>query len=94
MYMARRILFVWVVFNLEEYSGMQLLILNFMNLFILIYVAASNPIQERFRNRLEIFNELFVCYCTQHMYFYTDWVLEWKRGPEGEEIALTPDENA
>ena len=82
MYMARRILFVWVVFNLEEYSGMQLLILNMMNLIILMYVAGSNPIQERFRNRLEIFNELFVCYCTQHMYFYTDWVLDKHGNPD------------
>jgi hypothetical protein len=82
MYIARRILFVWIVFNLEEYSGLQLLILNMMNLFILIYVAGSNPIQDKFRNRLEIFNELFVCYCTQHMYFYTDWVLDEHGNPD------------
>jgi len=49
--------------------------INFSNLAMLIYVGYNNSLLGKFSNRLEMFNELMVCFITFHMYFFTDWVL-------------------
>jgi len=42
---------------------------------MLIYVGYNDSLLGKFANRLEMFNELMVCFITFHMYFFTDWVL-------------------
>jgi hypothetical protein len=76
VYCLRRIVFCLVIFGMKEFSGLQLLVLNLMNLLILIYTGLSQPLIGRLANRLEMANELSVCFISFHWYFFTDWVLD------------------
>ena len=78
IFIIRRLIFVIMCFGLDNYSGLTLVLLCLMNLAMLIYVGIVEPLIERRFNRLEIFNELFVCFITFHMCFFTDWVLDEK----------------
>ena len=75
VFIVRRIIFVSIVFFVSTLSAIQLLLINLLNLCMLIYVGHNNSLLGKLSNRLEMFNELFVCYISFHMYFFTDWVL-------------------
>ena len=45
-----------------------------MNLAILIYIGLQKPFITRYHNRLEMFNEIFICMITGHSLFFTDLV--------------------
>lgn len=62
MFIVRRILFVWWIFKLDDTSWAQLMLLNYLNLIILIYVGGVRPFNNKYDNRLESFNELCVCW--------------------------------
>tara|TARA_B110000285_G_scaffold208433_1_gene248635 strand:- start:252 stop:812 length:561 start_codon:yes stop_codon:yes gene_type:complete len=76
VFIFRRIIFVYLIFKVDGSSSLQLLFLNWMNLIILIYVGINYPLGDKYQNRLEMFNELSVCFITFHMYFFTDYVLD------------------
>ena len=61
---------------MTQYASIQLIVLNWMNLLILIYTGANRPMKDRFSNRLEMANELFVCFISLCWYLFTDWVLD------------------
>jgi hypothetical protein len=42
---------------------------------ILIYTTAVTALIGKLQNRLEISNELCVCFITFHMFYFTDWAL-------------------
>jgi len=76
VFIFRRIIYVYLIFKVDSSSSLQLLFLNWMNLIILIYVGINFPLGDKYQNRLEMFNELSVCFITFHMYFFTDYVLD------------------
>jgi len=76
VFIFRRIIYVYLIFKVDSSSSLQLLFLNWMNLIILIYVGINYPLGDKYQNRLEMFNELSVCFITFHMYFFTDYVLD------------------
>jgi hypothetical protein len=43
---------------------------------MLIYIGYNNCLIGKWANRLEMFNELSVCFISFHMFFFTDWVLD------------------
>ena len=45
-----------------------------MNLVIFIYICSFRPFVTREKNRIEIFNEIFICIVTGHALFFTDIV--------------------
>lgn len=76
LFIIRRLIFVILCFGIDNYSGLVLVLVNFMNLAQLVYVGMTRPLIGKLFNRLEMFNELFVCFITFHMCFFTDWVLD------------------
>jgi hypothetical protein len=64
LFIIRRLIFVFIVFHLDNNTGVSMVLLCWMNLAILIYTGMIRPLEERFMNRLEMFNELFVCMIT------------------------------
>ena len=76
IFIIRRLLFVMMMFGMDNYSGLNLCLLEYMNLFMLMYTGWTRPLQSVFSNRLEMFNEYFVCIITMHMAFFSDWVLD------------------
>ena len=76
VFILRRIVFVSIVFSFTTLSGIQLLLINLCNLTMLIYIGHNYSLIGRWANRLEMFNELSVCFISFHMYFFTDWVLD------------------
>lgn len=51
--------------------------MNLLNLVCLIYQGYSAPFNSRFKNRLELFNELTVVVCSLHMMTFTDWIPDY-----------------
>ena len=64
IFIIRRLIFVFIVFHLDNNTGVSLVLICWMNLAILIYTGMVRPLEERFMNRLEMFNELFVSMVT------------------------------
>ena len=81
IFVMRRLIFVVLVFGIDNYQGCVMVLLCWMNLAMLIYVGQISPLVEILENRLEMFNELFVCCITFHMFFFSDWVLDENAQP-------------
>ena len=81
-FIFRRIIFVTIVFSMETLGAIQLMMINYSNLVMLIYVGGNSSLIGKWANRLEMFNELSVSYISFHMYFFTDWVLDKQGQPD------------
>ena len=67
---------------METFGAIQLMFINFSNLAMLIYIGYNDSLIGKFANRLEMFNEIMVCFISFHMYFFTDWVLDKNNQPD------------
>jgi hypothetical protein len=74
VFAARRVIFVLTVFWLPEHPTFQILSCLLTNLAVMIYKGQFKPLVSRFRNRLELFNELSIVLVHIHIMFFTDWV--------------------
>lgn len=75
IFVLRRVLFIFMSFMLQKEAVIyQILIVEFINIFMLIYTGYFKPVYGTFENRLEIFNEFQVCICTLMVIQFTDWV--------------------
>ena len=74
VFCIRRVLFVALSIFFINYPIMQVINLNLMNLFMIIYLSNVKPFIGRFRNRLEIFNDFAMINLTLMMMLFTDWV--------------------
>ena len=45
-----------------------------MNMFLLIYKGNNWPLETKFQNRLEMYNEVTIAIASGHLLFFTDWV--------------------
>jgi hypothetical protein len=75
IYCVRRIVYVYIIFFIDHIPGIQLVLLNLMNLAIMTYTSYFGPLIGVYQNRLETFNEISVCFITFHMFYFTDWTL-------------------
>ena len=50
------------------------MIMMFMNLAIIMYIAAVKPFYISFLNRVELMNEAMIMLTTINYLFFTDWV--------------------
>jgi len=57
-----------------------------MNLAILIYTGRNLPLVGKLNNRLEVFNEMSVCYVTFNMTVFTHWTLGYNISTVSEEM--------
>ena len=73
LYLTRRILYVFILFNsfCVKYQIIQVLMLTYLNLFCFAYVVQHRPFLTKQRNQTEILNELSVSITTESMLFYT-----------------------
>ena len=66
---------ILVFFNLDETPGVQIIIINLINLGSCIYYGGVQPFDTRFRRRIDLFNEFSILLITWHMMCFTDFVL-------------------
>jgi len=71
---ARRLIYVDIVMNWEDHSWAQVIVLEFMNIFTIIYFGLMRPMSTLSRNRLELFNEFCVQIVTLHMVCFSEFV--------------------
>ena len=96
VYCLRRIFYVYIIFFKAHISGIQLVLMNLLNLAVLIYTAKYSALIGKLPNRLEISNEICVCFITFHMFYFTDWCLGYDIHSIDEkyllpDVALLPD---
>lgn len=60
----------------DHVPGIQLVALNLLNLTSLIYLGQQQPFDNRFKNRIEMFNEFTVCICSMLMMCFTNFIPE------------------
>ena len=75
-FILRRLIYVVTSFFLKSLPGIQLIILNYLNLFMTIYLGMYMPMLDRKTNRIEIMNELFVIAATYNVMFFTEFVTD------------------
>lgn len=74
VFMIRRAFFVFLCFNLDRFSGMQILMVKLLNLATLIYYGNIQPFQTRFMTRINLFNEFCISLVTWHLMLFSDFV--------------------
>lgn len=73
IYILRRILFVFIVFFIPQ-GTIQLIFLQYMNMFVIMYQVLNKPLDSKLKNQIETANEIFIGIITFHMLFFTDWI--------------------
>jgi len=71
--MIRRILFVSLAV-MGRTVIYHILGILFINLAMTIYQGQHMPLQERLKNRIELFNEICISFSSYLMLLFTDWV--------------------
>ena len=74
LFIARRLLFVLIVFKIKMPVITQLLTVFYGNLLMTIYQGLERPSAIRKINRMELFNEWQVLVMSAHMIFFTAWI--------------------
>ena len=75
-FQLRRAFFLLLCFTFVDLPGIQLVCLNFLNLSSLIYLGQNQPWDNRFKNRMEMFNEWTVFQCSMLMMTFSPYVAE------------------
>jgi hypothetical protein len=76
IFMIRRLVFLFTCFYLVHSVALQILALNFLNLFVMMYTASSKALDLRYNNRLNLFNEICVTVIGWHLMFFTGLVTD------------------
>ena len=58
---------------MSHLPGLQLIIMSYGSLINIIYQGKRRPLETRFTNNMELFNEALVCFGFLHLYVFTDW---------------------
>ena len=74
-FVLRRFLMILSYKLFFEHPIYQILILNYSNLFMMIYQGSFGPFKNPLRNKVESMNEIFIAICSYHMMLYSEWVL-------------------
>jgi hypothetical protein len=74
VFMLRRILFVLICFQLDTIPGVQVILVNLINLFASIYYGYFKPFESKLRTFLDFFNEFCLVVITWHMMFFTEYI--------------------
>jgi hypothetical protein len=74
LFSLRRLIFCALAFYCTHLSFFQVQMLMYLNLLVLLYVGGVKPFETRFKNRIEMFNELCICLLTIQMCLFTDFV--------------------
>ena len=74
--MLQRASFIGICFNVEDFPGIQLIILNLLNLAFCIYYGMVQPLDTLTKRRLALFNQFSLLVISWHMMCFTDFVVE------------------
>ena len=76
LFVIRRLIFITTAFTLINHGGIQIMVLNYINLFVITYFGQVYPLKVRLKNHIEFSNEVFVQFATFHFVCFTDFVGE------------------
>ena len=76
LFFFRRIAFIIVVLRYRETLIMQLAVQNFLSLLIVIYLQWYKPLETKYLNDIETFNEVTALVLTYFLFCFTDFVPE------------------
>ena len=71
-FVLRRYMVLAIGFELYTVPPIQLVIMNIMNVFQIIYIGSIEPYKTRHEFRMELFNEACVSAITYHLFMFTD----------------------
>lgn len=73
-FILQRILYIGTAFFIKKYGALQIMALNYIGLFSIIYFGNNLPLIGRLANNLEFANHFFVLLSYLHLFCFTDWV--------------------
>ena len=74
LYALRRLIFCYAAFYLYDTPILQIIVCLLSNLGMLIYKGNYSPLNTRYRNQIELFNEWCIVLVHLHLIFYTEWM--------------------
>ena len=74
VFVLRRLLFVVIAFQLRWFSALQIMALNYVNMFSIIYIGNFLPLENRIRNRMEFINEIIIAIINLHLFCFTEFL--------------------
>lgn len=73
IFILRRILYVWLAFFALPFPGLQLILMNICNLFVMIFDRLNRPMKTRQLNQIETVNNSFVAISFITFMTFTNW---------------------
>lgn len=71
-FVMRRYMVLLIGFEMSTVPPIQLVIMNIMNVFQIIYIGLSDPFKTFHEYRMELFNEFCISAITYHLFMFTD----------------------
>lgn len=72
-YSLRRIVFCYIAFFVEQ-GAIQLIMLQYLNMFMIMYITHNRPHQNPLINTIDIVNEWFISLVTYSMIWFTPFI--------------------
>ena len=74
LFCLRRAIFIFSIYQLYNYITLQICLFYYSNLFISIFQGQFSPLKGKLQNRLQLMNEIFVCFIAYFSMLFTDYV--------------------
>lgn len=74
LFVVRRMIMVYTLVFLPSYGSFQVIIFVLSALFMLVYVATTQPYEAADMNTQEFINEFFVLLTSYFMLVFSDWI--------------------
>ena len=73
VFISRKAFLTYIAFFVDT-SSLQIILIMFLNIFMILYIGSSYSLESLLLNRMEIFNEACIIVITLHLLFFTDWL--------------------
>jgi hypothetical protein len=78
IFILRRFFYVVISLVLVDYSQFQIIVLFVMNILMTIYQGSNMPLNTRYSNLIELWNEFWIQMATLNLMLFTDFVLTFE----------------
>lgn len=78
LYLARRLFLLCIIAEVVKIKTLQIILVHFLNLAFLMFIAWNKPFQFRLLNYLVIWDECLIFMCTCHLNLFTEYVPDFE----------------
>jgi len=76
IFLLRRLVLIWIAFDLHEVGSIQIILVVMLNLFWLIYKVSCDPMRTNQDKTMDIIVEIFTMIMCYHLLIFSNWVTD------------------